>query len=47
MLMIGSDTIPVFLLQQLANLSSRGKKHGLVWVYEKGKEPQERSQIPN
>jgi hypothetical protein len=41
--MIGSHTIPVFYLQQFANLSSRGKKHGLVWVYEKGKEPQERS----
>jgi len=41
--MIGSHTIPVFYLQQFANLSSRGKKHGLVWVYEKGREPQERS----
>jgi hypothetical protein len=41
--MIGSHTIPVFYLQQFANLSSRGKKHGLVWVYQKGREPQERS----
>jgi hypothetical protein len=41
--MIGSHTIPVFYLQQFANESSLGKKHGLVWVYEKGKDPKERS----
>jgi hypothetical protein len=34
--MIGSHTIPVFYLQQFANASPRGKKHGLTWVYEKG-----------
>jgi hypothetical protein len=41
--MIGSHTIPVFYLQQFANESSLGKKHGLVWVYESGKEPDQRS----
>src|SRR5579863_1710845 len=41
--MIGSHTIPVFYLQQFANESSLGKKHKLTWVYEKGKEPEERS----
>ena len=41
--MIGSHLIPVFYLQPLANQSYRGKKHGLVWVYEKGQEPEERS----
>jgi len=41
--MIGSHTIPIFYLQQFGNPSTRGKKHGLVWVYEKGEEPQERS----
>jgi hypothetical protein len=34
--MIGSHTIPVFYLQQFANASPRGKKHGLTSVYEKG-----------
>jgi hypothetical protein len=41
--MIGSHTIPAFYLQQFANKSSLGKKHGLIWVYEKGKAPAERS----
>jgi hypothetical protein len=41
--MIGSHIIPVFYLQQFAHESSRGKKHALVWVYEKGQEPEERS----
>ena len=41
--MIASHLIPVFYLQPLANESYRGKKHGLVWVYEKGQEPEERS----
>ncbi|HWY55061.1 MAG TPA: DUF4238 domain-containing protein [Terriglobales bacterium] len=41
--MIGSHTIPVFYLQQFANKSPLRKKHGLIWVYEKGKVPQERS----
>ena len=41
--MIGSHTIPVFYLQQFANASPRGKKHGLIWVYEKGRVPEQRS----
>lgn len=41
---IGSHTIPVFYLQPFArDPSSRRKKYPLVWVYEKGREPVERS----
>jgi hypothetical protein len=41
--MTGSHTIPVFYLQQFANDSALGKKHKLTWVYEKDKQPKERS----
>jgi hypothetical protein len=40
---IGSHTIPVFYLQPFTRESPVGKKHGLVWVYETGREAEERN----
>jgi hypothetical protein len=42
--MIGSHIIPKFYLEQFATPSNRGKnKPGRVWVYQKGRDPQERA----
>ncbi len=42
--MIGSHIIPKFYLEQFAAPSTRGKdKPGRIWVYERGKKPQQRS----
>jgi hypothetical protein len=41
--MIGSHTIPKFYLEQFAIPSGRRRKMGLIWVYEKGKPPDQRA----
>lgn len=41
--MIGSHIIPKFYLEQFANPAKRKDKPGRIWVYEKGKQPDERA----
>lgn len=41
--MIGSHIIPKFYLEQFASPSKRKKNSGRIWVYEKGKKPDERA----
>jgi hypothetical protein len=41
--MIGSHIIPKFYLEQFANPSKQKKNPGRIWVYEKGKKPDERA----
>jgi hypothetical protein len=40
--LIGSHVIPKFYLEQFANPAKRKNKPGRIWVYQKGKQPDER-----